>query len=137
MATAWYQWYHRYRYHGTVPYIWYVRTYVLEYHGIHTNGTNTRVHTTYHGTKWYHMVQHTTVCHTLVQIYTLSQKQLEIQALRCNSSTVPWYSSTYKCTYVRTYSRVRTHHAMAIPVWHNESTRALTLLLPTHELLMY
>ncbi len=84
---------------------------VLEYHGNtctykYTNITfsqkrlepwyssSTRVRTyvrTYHGARvpWYQWYTCTNI--------TLSQKQLEIQALRCN---VPWYHIWYTCTMV-------------------------------------
>ncbi len=38
---------------------------------------------------------------TNITLSTLSQKRLEIQALRCNGDTLPWYG-TYTCMRVRT-----------------------------------
>ncbi len=94
----------------------YVRTYTCTYHGMYTY--------TYHGTPWYnvrsqlsdwkraHMCTENHVCfgmyvRTMVRTYTctnitLSQKRLEIQALR--------YVLEYHGTMVRTHVRTRVQH---------------------------
>jgi hypothetical protein len=65
--------------------------------------------------------------HVYVQIYiTLSQKQLEIQALRCNGDTgercqrtyVPWYTCTMVLEYVLEY-QVGWYEYVRTYLWNN------------------